>query len=106
MNIRQTRFLLGLVATLFCTIAFSSTVTDHAIASSSHKAVGGSMSVTQQSLMLDKNENDKVEVCKTNKSNGHMETLSIPRKTYEEQSEKNPHLYELGPCETVNSKSS
>jgi len=104
MHIRQTRFFLGLVATLFCTIAFSSTGTAPAIALSLHDVVGGSESVTQQPLLLAKN--DKVEVCKTDKATGSMTTLTIPRATYEKQSERNPHLYQLGPCETVNSKSS
>ena len=106
MHIRQTRFFLGLIATLFCTTAFSSAGADQAIASSLQNAVNGSKSATQQSLLLAKNGQDKVEICKTDKKTGSMETLTIPRATYEKQSEGNPHLYQLGPCETVNSKSS
>ena len=106
MRIRQTRVFLGLVTTLFCTIAFSSTGTDQAGDPTGFEVAGGSESVMQKQLLLAKNE-PKVEVCKTNKSNGNMETLKMTQANYEKKTADtdNSHLYMLGPCEDVVSKS-
>jgi hypothetical protein len=97
MSIRPTRFFSALVPALFCTIAFSSALADAGQASSFRE------SVTQKPLQLA--EADKVYVCKINK-NGHMETLYIPKETYEKQAAQNPNEYLLGKCEEVISPSS
>jgi hypothetical protein len=97
MRIRLTRFLSVLLPALFCTIAFSFALADAGQASSFRE------SVTQKPLQLAKA--DKVYVCKINK-NGHMETLYIPKETYEKQAARNPHEYLLGKCEDVVSPSS
>ena len=97
MRIRPTGFFSALVPALFCTLAFSSALADAGPASSLRE------SVTQKPLQLAKA--DKVYVCKINK-NGHMETLYIPKETYEKQAANNPHEYLLGKCEDVVSPSS
>ena len=123
MRIRLTQFLIVPVTALFCMIAYSSTLpdagqdhpfrttdvtgnffaaTDQAGDPAWVDVAGGSEPVTQEPLLLAGNENnEKVYVCKTNKENGHMETLYIPLHTYEKQHADNPNDYSLslGKCE-------
>ena len=118
MRIRLTQFLIVPVTALFCMIAYSSTLpdagqdhpfrttdvtgnffaaTDQAGDPAWVGVAGGSEPVTQEPLLLAGNE--KVYVCKTNKQNGHMETLYIPLDTDKKQVADNPNEYVLGKCE-------
>ena len=118
MRIRLTQFLIVPVTALFCMIAYSSTlpdagqdhpfrttdVTGNFLAATDQAGdpawvyvAGDSEPATQEPLLLAGNE--KVYVCKTNKQNGHMETLYIPLDTAKKQVADNPNEYVLGKCE-------
>ena len=126
MRIRLMQVLLVPVTALFCMVAFSSTlpdatqdqsfrttgVTGNFFATTDQSGdpawvdvAGDGEPVTQEPLLLAGKE--KVYVCKTNKQNGHMETLYIPLDTYKKQAADNPNDYSLllGKCEKKKSHS-
>ena len=102
MRIRQTRVFLGLVTTLFCTIAFSSTGTDQAGDPTGFEVAAGSESVNQEPLLLA--AADKVYVCHF-LVNGKYITQEIPVETAMKLIEEHPHEWLLGDCDDVVSPS-
>ena len=116
MRIRFEGILLGLVAACVCTIGFSSTLldagqalsfrgpgesgvifaaTDQAGDPAWFDVVGGSESVTQQPLLLAKQ--DKVAVCHV-LPNGRGIKQNIPIETFKKLKAKHPHEWLLGKC--------
>ena len=102
MHIRKTRVFLGLVTTLFCTVAFSSAGPDQAGEPAWFEAVGNSESVTQEPLLLA--EADKVFVCHF-LPNGKYITQELPEETAQKLIDEHPHEWLLGDCEDVVSPS-
>jgi hypothetical protein len=103
MHIRQTRVLLGLVSTLFCTVAFSSTGSDQTVDPAWFNVIGDSESVTPQPLLLAKNE-PKVAVCVVLPS-GNLKTKELTATQIANIKADHPQdlANEDGPCENENS---
>ena len=104
MRIRQTRVFLGLVSTLFCTIAFSSAGTDQAGDPAWFEVAGGSESVTQEPLLIAK-AGVKIYVCRI-KDDGKIMTMLLKENVALKKIEEDPGDWLLGKCEDVVSPSS
>jgi hypothetical protein len=104
MRIQLTRLFLVPVTTLFCTMAFATTLPDTGQALTSDNPGGtsvfstGSEPVMQAPLLLAKKE--KVDVCHF-LPNGKYITQNIPLDTYEKLHAEHPHEWLLGTCEEV-----
>ena len=103
MRIRQTRVFLGLVSTLFCTIAFSSTGTDQVGGPTWFEVAGGSESVIQEPVLLAAAA-VKIYVCRV-KDDGFM-TMLMKEDMALKKIEEDPGDWLLGKCEDVVSPSS
>jgi len=105
MRIRLTQFLIVPVTTMFCMLAFSSTLPGAGKDQPFSSTGGTGMLLAATDQAGDPATDEKVHVCKTIDANGKMVDLYIPYDTYLKQHEENPNQYELRSCEEVMSRS-